>query len=583
MKTHKYLIAVFVLVAVMATSCSEDYLNINPKGTLTEDQLLNPENIDGFVTSAYAHLPNLGYWQGMASEHVAGSMRSDDAYKGGGGLTDQSNWYYQEVFALATPTMGRNEDTWKAIYLALSRTNVAINAVRKIDESEYPKKDERLGEVLFLRGYQYSHLKRRWRWIPYIREDMLLENYKNVSNHPAGMVNDISIWRNIYNDFKAAAELLPDQQEDAGRPTRWAAEAFAAYTMLWMAYEQGPDHQVTNLNTARLDTALTYLNDIINNGPYELAEDYGNNFLPQYDGINPETVWALQFSKDDGTTNGRVNWGVILNAPTWAPHFTCCDFHKPTHDLVNAFKTGTDGLPLFDTYLEEDINGRGAEFFAQNTFDPRISHTVAIPGHPWKYDPDLLFDSTGARTPAQYGYFNSMKEMVHPDWAEYQYKPSYSAPTTDEAQMRYAEVLLMKAEVLIQLNREDEALSLINEVRERAANSTARLHFKDGTPLLDYHVELYQPGVNCVWDKAFALNAMRWEKRLETACEGRRFYDLVRWGIAEDVMNAHFAREVQWWSWFNVALFTAGRDEYLPIPQNQINLSQGVYVQNPGY
>ena len=95
--------------------------------------------------------------------------------------------------------------------------------------------------------------------------------------------------------------------------------------------------------------------------------------------------------------------------------------------------------------------------------------------------------------------------------------------------IRYDEVVLWKAEVLIQLDRWDEALPLINKIRQRAANSTGRLKMADDKPIMNYKCELYKPGVNCTWTKDFAWKALEWENRLEFACEGRRFFDLQRW------------------------------------------------------
>ena len=149
--------------------------------------------------------------------------------------------------------------------------------------------------------------------------------------------------------------------------------------------------------------------------------------------------------------------------------------------------------------------------------------------------------------------------------------------------IRYDEVLLWKAEVLIQLDRWDESLPLINKVRQRAANSTDRLVMADGSPSLNYHIELYKPGENCTWDKEFAWKAMQWENRLEMAAEGRRFFDLQRWGILEETMNDYFEVEKDRFAWMGVARFTAGRDEYFPIPQAQINWAKGNYTQNIGY
>ncbi|HYH56443.1 MAG TPA: RagB/SusD family nutrient uptake outer membrane protein, partial [Anseongella sp.] len=107
-----------------------------------------------------------------------------------------------------------------------------------------------------------------------------------------------------------------------------------------------------------------------------------------------------------------------------------------------------------------------------------MGHTVAIPGYPWKYDNNLLFEESGSRAPFQYGYFNSLKEQVHPD-CNCLFKPFYIHNSMNKREIRYAEVLLWKAEILIQLGRINEALPLINRIRARAAASTARLKKDD--------------------------------------------------------------------------------------------------------
>jgi hypothetical protein len=154
----------------------------------------------------------------------------------------------------------------------------------------------------------------------------------------------------------------------------------------------------------------------------------------------------------------------------------------------------------------------------------------------------------------------------------------------NEIAIRYDRILLQKAEILIRLGRESEALPIINQIRQRAANSTGRLIFANGTPTLNYKISLYQDGVNCNWTNDFAWKALMWEDRLEFAMEGTRWYDLVRWGIAEPTLNAYFAKEYpRNRSWMSDAHFTAGRDEFMPIPQPQMNYSFGLYKQNVGY
>ena len=136
----------------------------------------------------------------------------------------------------------------------------------------------------------------------------------------------------------------------------------------------------------------------------------------------------------------------------------------------------------------------------------------------------------------------------------------------------------------IELGRQDEALPLINAIRERAAKSTKLLVDTAGQPVGKYQVAAYQPGVNCpAWTQDFARKALRWERRLEFAEEGFRFFDLVRWGIAAETVNEYFAKEKTRRTYMNEARFTKNRDEYFPIPKNQINFSKKLYKQNAGW
>src|SRR5690606_36530899 len=166
-----------------------------------------------------------------------------------------------------------------------------------------------------------------------------------------------------------------------------------------------------------------------------------------------------------------------------------------------------EGLPLFDTFNEAEMTNK-IHYFASNQWDPRLGHTVAIPGFPWKYQ-DVLFDSAGSRQPATYGYLHSMKENVTTDspglWDEF-----WMFNSKNQTEVRYAEVLLWKAEILIQLGRHQEALPLINMLRERAANSVNMLKLPDGDWPVTYTVTPYIDGVNCNWDKDFAWEALVW-------------------------------------------------------------------------
>ena len=578
-------ITVLGLLIISLTNC-QDILDVNPKGIIIEDQLNQPEHVDGLVTAAYAFMPRTHPFE--TQNPFIASLRSDDAYKGGGGLNDQTPWYQMEVFTLVNPSVGNNDGTWYRGYQGISRTNRAISAIQRMDEAAYPEKQVRLAEMRFLRGWIHFKLKRLWKWIPYVAETDTPDDIVKISNHPDDMANDLPLWQKIADDFKFAADNLPPTQQEVGRANKFAAKAYLAQTLLWMAYPQNETHQVTSIDRQKLEEALVQVNDIIASGQFSLAPDFSQNFLPAYDNRSPESLWELQFTTDDGTPRGNLNEGNGLTAPYWTPHFICCDFHKATYNMVNAFRVDAKGLPLFDTFDNAEItvptkvkDSYQLPYFANNTWDPRLGHTVGIPDFPWKYQA-ILYDSLGSRDPKTYGYMHSMKENVptnDPGLAN----EGWSYNSMNQIEVRYAEVLLWKAEILVQLGRQNEALPIINQIRERAANSVSKLKLPNGTYPVTYKVEPYVDGVNITWNKETAWEALIWEDRLEMAMEGRRFFNLVRWGIAEKVMNAHFEKERVRSSWLNVARFNTGRDEYLPIPQAQMNWGQGVYKQNPGY
>ncbi|MDR1368838.1 MAG: RagB/SusD family nutrient uptake outer membrane protein [Dysgonamonadaceae bacterium] len=580
MKITYKLLLLFAVTMLTVCGC-EDQLNINPKGVLADELLFGkPEHIDGFVTPCYSAIPYLG-WSEAHSWWMHGSIRSDDAYKGGSGVNDQSSWHDSEVFSSLTANMSNNDGPWFKGYVAISRYNLALYALSQVDESDYPLKDIRVGEIKFLRGSTYFFMKTIWRYIPWIDESNArdIESVTNTPNRPNG-ADDSQLWENIVADLEDAVRLLPEEQEDPGRVNKNAARALAAKALLFKAYEQDERHRVVNVNREMLERALVYINQIVDQEgeKVDLCPDFAENFLPDYDNITKEAIWEVEYSISDGTSSGgNTNNGAELNAPSWEPYFPCCDFHKASFNMANAFRTDENGLPLFDTFNDAEMKGRFDEYFAENTFDPRFSHTMAVPGHPYKYNPELLFETNASRSPGDYGYLKSIKELV----------PAFcdciivNRNSMNVRNVRYAEILLWKAEILIQMDRYKEALPIINKLRMRANQSQSRLLTVENKPYLNYNISVYPD--NEKWTKDYAWKALMFENRLETACEGRRFFDMLRWGILEQTMNSYFAKEKTRFSWMDNAIFVAGRDEYKPIPQAQINWAKGNYVQNPGY
>lgn len=571
-------VLILALVGFIMASCN-DFLEVAPKGAVSEEDLNNPEGAEKLATAAYASLGNDHWHEPYTSMWPYGNVRADDAYKGGLGTADQGGYHQYEIFSSIRTDQDKGNRMWERLYIGVQRTNGALNRINSLSEEEYPLKAQRQAEMRFIRGHFHFLLKILFKRVPYIDETIPSDSLRFVSN--TEYTND-ELWNKIAADFQFAVENLPSAQEDVGRPNKTAAKAYLAKVRLYQAYEQDEQNNVVNINTERLQEVVNLTNDVIDSSQYGLFDDYAQNFLWAYDN-GGESIFAIQRSKDDGTPVGRIDMSNALNFPMYDA-YGCCSFHRPSQNLVNAFQTDTDGLPKYDTFNNVEI--RDPEDFQDNTFDPRLDHTVGVPSHPYKYQTNVIYNvEEFTRAPQIYGPFSAMKEVQQVDCPCLTSSQAHAYPATSKNNViiRYADVLLWKAEALIELGRHNEALPIINEIRERAQSSTDRLVYANGDLVSNYNIELYDPGVNINWTQQDARRALRWERRLEFAMEGIRFFDLVRWGIAAETLNEYFEVERTRYSYFSTAHFTKNRDEYLPIPLQQIDFSEGTYEQNYGW
>lgn len=563
-------------VLILFTGCKK-YLDYQPNGTLTIDQLATPDKVEGLVTAAYAAIGN-DFWDGsITSMWAYGSVRSDDAYKGGGSVGDVGEYNNYEQYNLVTPTTITNaNNSWTRAYGAISRANFALKQLNALSAAQMPNKAVRQGEARFLRGHMHFFLKLLFKNIPYITETLSDEDILTVSNRQ--YTND-QLWDKIAEDFQFAIDNLPETQAEVGRANKLAAKAYLAKLRLYQAYEQNDENTVTAINQKRLNDVVTLTSDVINSGRYGLNDDFAKNFLYGFDN-SKESIFAVQYSINDGSSIGRLSMSTSLNY-SLAPQYGCCWFHIPSQNMVNAFKTDANGLPQFDTFnsvslSDADLIPTGA------AVDPRIDHTVGIQGHPFKYNPGVLYNHSWERIQALYGGFGNMKEQQEATSPSFKKIGPFYGSSVNIDIIRYADILLMKAEALIELGRQAEAMPLINQIRARAKNSTSRTRFANGTAPSNYRISEYD-GVNLSWTQANARKALQWERRLEFAMESPRFFDLVRWGIARETLKAYLDVEKPRRAYLAAAEFTKGRDEYLPIPQKEIDYTKGLYKQNHGY
>lgn len=563
------------VVSLAAASCSKKFLDYTPNGVVTASDLTTPAAVDALVTAAYASLGNDDWENSVSSQWVWGSIRSDEAFKGGGSITDNGQFNQYEQYNLITTDMPSNDLIWATCYAGVARANTALRGIETLTTAQYPLKTQREAECRFLRGHFYFLLKELFKNIPFADETIASDSLPMVSN--VQYSNDSS-WSKIASDFLFAAQNLPAAQSQVGRVNKYAAYAYLAKVKLYQAYQQDANNQVTTINAADMNAVVTYADSAMA-GPYHLDADYADNFT--FDGENgPESIFAIQFSVADGTQIGREDMADAVNYSI-ASQYGCCSFHLPSQNMVNAYKTDVNGLPELDTFNNTSLLVQAD--FLSNGIDPRLDHSVAIPGHPFKYQPNVIFDSNWVRLPQVYGYHDNMKEIQPATCACLVKVGPFFGSSKNIDIIRLADVMLWKAEALIQLNDPNDALPLINALRTRAAASTGRTRFANGTAPSNYRISTYQPGVNCTWDQAYAFKALQFERRMEFGMEGTRFFDLVRWGISAQVLNDYIAVEKTRYNFLANAQFTKGRDEYLPIPQTEINLTHGLYTQNAGW
>jgi len=571
MKKILYIVCAICLAGGFS-SC-ESFLDEHvPQGTLSDEQVKTPANAEAMVVSAYAIF--------TTAEDINSSfsmwnfeVRSDDAYKGGSGPGDGDVFHQLEIQQGVLTTNWNINDMWVRLYNSLSRVN---SAIALLNESDFDMKQQRLAEMKFLRAYGHFLLKRLYKHIPFvINENLTYDEYNNLSNREFS--NDEG-WQLIINDLEEAFKVLPEKQADKGRPTKAAAAAFLAKVYLYKAYHQDDENtnQVTSINQAELQKVIEYTNPTLY-ANYGLEADIHNNFRPEEQFENGiESIWAIQYSRNDGSTYGNLNWSYGLIPPN-IPGATDggTDFFKPSQNLVNAYRTGADGLPLLDTFNQKDYD------MNVDNADPRLFLTVGMPGLPYMFNKNYMMDKTSvwSRSGGVYGYYVSLKQNVDPALiGEYLIKGSYWASSMNRIVFRYADVLLMRAEAYAQLGNSEQAIALVNQIRQRAASSTQMIGSYQNT----YGVKMYVTPYKGSYSKDETVKIVKMERRLELAMESERFFDLVRWGDAATVLNKYYAEEIDNCALYSDAHFTANKGEYLPIPFVQMSAAHGNYVQNCG-
>lgn len=574
-----FLPAVFSLLVVFF-ACNKTYLDIQATGSLSPDLVATKVGVAGALVGAYSLLDGEGSnagtgngpWATSSSNWVYGSVAGGDAHKGSD-PGDQNLIIPIETWN-TSPANAYIDQLWQQRYDGVQRANDVLRLMRKATDMSAEDTLEASAEARFLRAHYHFELRRAFFKVPWVDEGQIYTEGTFITPN-------IEVFPNIEADLAYAYANLPEMQSEGGRANKWAAACYLAKVYM---YEK------------KFTEAQALFTTIIANGktargqPYTLTAHFADNFNPALKNSS-ESVFAVQMSVNDGTGGGNANSGDALNFPYGGGAQTdCCGFFQPSFSLVNSFKVDANGLPFLDgsynnTDLKNDQGIASGDPYtpdATTSVDPRLDWTSGRRGIPF-LDWGVMPGQNWIRNQASAGPYVSMKHVFYKSQkGTYTDASAWSNGFTANNYnlMRYADVLLMAAEAEAEVGSLQLATNYVNMVRARAADPTG---FVQGSPA-NYKIGLYPTFAS----REFARTAIRFERKIELATEGHRFFDITRWDIGATELNAYAAHEVK--SKYGImvgASYKAGKSEYLPIPQNQIDLSQqggvSVLTQNPGY
>jgi len=548
-----------MLVGVLA--CSEEFTENPAIGALSDATLQSELGIELKLTAAYSaldgkNLKNTNDWY-TTGDNWWFDVMSDDAHKGSTD-GDQADLFLLETldWTAGNPyLLGK----WIALYSGVNRANGVLSIINQIEEGDFTAQ---AAEARFLRGIFNFQLVQIFGNVPFIS----VENFDAIE---FSQPNSGPIWAEIEADFQFAIDNLPESQDEVGRATSWAAKAFMGKVLLFQS---------------KWSEAFTMLDGVVTGGPYALIAEYGDNFRLAGDN-STESIFSIQFTADTGQSfNG--NRGGTLNFP--ASFGWCCGFYQPSQDLVNAHQT-ENGLPMLDDFNQSDVkNDYGVtsqEAFTPHTgtLDPRLDVTVGrrdIDYNGWGGNPGKdwvranFADISGPYISKKNVFWNGEDgNQGTGAWGQWRTGINFHM-------MRFADVLLMAAEAAVENGDMTTAMAYVNRVRSRAKDMTYLEVIGGGSDAANYNIELY----GSFPDQTFARKAVRMERRLELAMEGKRLFDIRRWGNGTTLMNDYFANEARVITSFaGKARPYDSKNDLMPIPLTAIDQSGGVLVQNPGF
>lgn len=517
--------------AALLSSCNDWLSEPSPAVADFDDFYTNGEVAIQTINAAYAPLA-WEYNKSYFSEWFIGDIASDDALKGGQNIADGADAYDIDNFKV-NANNAILLDYYRAKYQGIARCNLTLTQVPEMETDaslSQERKDCVLGEAYFLRGFYYFQLVRIFGGVPLV--DFVIDT-NTQWKQPRASVEQV--YEHIIADLQKAEELLWEKNaypaEDLGRATKGAAQAMLCKVYLYL-------HDYAN----SYRWGKKWVESQYNAGRYSLCSNYFDNFTLLGEN-GPESVFEIQYMADPTSDYGegfgftRGTFTTILTRPRSSQlGSTGWGWNHPTQNLYDEFEAG----------------------------DPRREYTIGMPSAGDLENIEVTYLGSS--------YYN-MKTSYY-DNGEFPRLDHDSRSPLNYRLIRASDVLLLYAEAALESGALSDAKWALEQVRSRArANSAVEGALPSFPNYLGYH--------DTVDD---LRKAIRHERRVELAMEGHRWFDLVRWGIAADVMDKDsgtYGSKESAEARAEMASFIRGKSELFPIPAEEIHLNP--MAQNPGY
>jgi len=610
----KYITYGFVLLLVTTTACS-DFLDVRAVGSVNQEDLLNEDGMDKVLTGMYASLHNTAYFDCTLSNFAYGDVMGGGANKGST-YTDQSAFTSLETYSITTDNSFFIQK-WATVYDGVFRANIVIDMADQVKGDlsaiKGESKDfytEAVAQARFFRAlWHFEGVKLFGAAIPYVGSEEYSSSVNPQVSNVDGSGNYIYIWDKVADDFRFAYENLPDTWAiDKGRVNKWAAAGFLAKTLVyWSSAYNGK-----NGNENRWEETKSLLTEIMaqgkdNNGTkYQLADSYEDLYIAGISDWTGESVFDIQMAISGTQTNTNAINGAFTTAMVGALGTGGWGFFQPSYELANSHIVDANGLPYLDnTYRSLPTLTTMVETVPQTDLtvytDPRIDVTMGRFNVPyWDYSIPTILDGW-IRDVSNGGLYMNKKDIPRKADKGNLSLPTETASTAKNYHLiRYADILLWYAEALIETGQYQEAGKYINQIRRRAANyyvkaadaetmeeteSSYTLEDKindkvGANAAANYRIGLYPD--EQFNTKESATEALRFERKIEFALEGQRWFDLARWGIIGQELQSYISYEKQYLVKFSRSYYES-KWVTLPIPNSQILTMEGILVQNENW